>query len=382
LGIVLLDLEGKLSVDDEIQKHLPDMPQFEKPVTIRHLMHHTSGLRSLHDMLGLAGWRSDDSRSNADLNRFMVNQKELNFEPGAEHLYCNTGFMFMADIIESVTGESFPEWSKKNIFEPLGMENSYVEDDYARVVPKNATSYNASRENGFSRAVEYWGYVGSGNMHSTTADLLTYLKNYHQPQEGWQEAFEKMQTLGVLNNGDTLDYAFGVKIDSYQDLRRVQHGGSIGGFRSFIASYPDEELDVVVLTNFSTGGPNTIADRMVDIVLDKPEPEKAPRHGNQTPLEIQLASEILNDLEGMYYSPELETFYKITVKDGKITGFHPRHGSFNMIALEEDALQSDLGIFRTVKILKNGNDRINGLSVSNGRVKNLKFEKVSLQNIN
>ncbi len=145
MGIVMLHLAGELSVDDDIRIHLPDLPDFGDTVTIRHMLHHTSGLRSLHALLALAGWREDDARTDADLFRFMVQQKELNFKPGEEYLYCNTGYIFMARIIEKVTGESFPTWMKKFIFEPLGMTHTYVEDKYMRVVPQNATSYYGSK---------------------------------------------------------------------------------------------------------------------------------------------------------------------------------------------------------------------------------------------
>ncbi|MCK5401707.1 MAG: serine hydrolase, partial [Flavobacteriaceae bacterium] len=120
MGIVLLHLQGKLSVDDDIRKYLPELYQFKEIITIRHMLHHTSGLRSLHAMLGMAGWRGDDSRTNADLNRFMLKQKDLNFKPGDEYLYCNTGFMLMVNIIEKVTGEEFSSWMNKSVFEPLG----------------------------------------------------------------------------------------------------------------------------------------------------------------------------------------------------------------------------------------------------------------------
>jgi len=170
MGIVLLHIQGKLSFDDDVRKYLPELPVFEDPITIRHLIHHTSGMRSLHALLEMAGWRGDDSRTNEDLFRFMKNQKDLNFKPGEEYLYCNTGYMLMADIIEKITEEKFAVWMHDNVFEPLEMINTYVEDDYSRVVPVNATSYYGSASHGFSRAVEYWGYVGSGNIHSTTND--------------------------------------------------------------------------------------------------------------------------------------------------------------------------------------------------------------------
>ncbi len=196
MGIVLLFLQGKLSLDDNVRKYLPELPVFEYPVTFRHLIHHTSGMRSLHGLLGMAGWREDDLRTNRDLLRFMKNQKDLNFKPGEEYLYCNTGYMLMADIIETITKEPFAQWMNDNVFDPLGMIDTYVEDQYNRVVPVNATSYYGSGRRGFSRSVEYWGYVGSGNMHSTTNDLLVWLTNFYHPQNGWEEAFQIMQTQG------------------------------------------------------------------------------------------------------------------------------------------------------------------------------------------
>jgi len=160
MGIVLLHQSGKISVDDDIRKYLPELPEFSHTITIRHLLHHTSGLRSLHAMLGLAGWRGDDARTNEDLNRFMENQKDLNFIPGDEYLYCNTGYMLMVNIIEKVTQEKFPKWMVASIFAPLGMTDTYVEDNYNRVVPNNATSYYRGEGNVFARGVEYWGYIG------------------------------------------------------------------------------------------------------------------------------------------------------------------------------------------------------------------------------
>ena len=177
MGIVRLEEMGLLSVDDDIRKHVPELPDFGEIITIRHMLHHTSGLRSLHALLGLAGWRGDDTRTNEDLNRLLLQQKDLNFKPGDEYLYCNTGYMLMATIIENVTGARFTDWMRSNLFVPLGMTDTYVEDKYNRVVPNNATSYDLEQGQ-FIREVEYWGYVGSGNMHSTTQDLLTVASRF------------------------------------------------------------------------------------------------------------------------------------------------------------------------------------------------------------
>jgi CubicO group peptidase (beta-lactamase class C family) len=469
MGIVLLHIQGKLSLDDDVRKHLPALPAFSDTITIRHLIHHTSGMRSLHALLEMAGWREDDLRTNQDLFRFMKNQKDLNFKPGEEHLYCNTGYMLMADIIEKITQEKFSEWMHDNIFEPLGMINTYVEDQYSRVVPFNATSYYGSASHEFSRAVEYWGYVGSGNMHSTTNDLLVWLTNFYNPQPGWEEAFQIMQTQGILNNGDTLDYALGININKYKTQKRISHGGSIGGYRSIIQAFPDHELNIAILTNFSASNIGPKLDEISNILLKldadaepglitadsissmhlsneqlakfcgnywneksrysrkiylkddtlryfRPESSESKLlpieedafqvlnvpfvikvsfeiHPNQQKAMVvqvddedpirsesydppEMTRELLNSYTGRYYSPELDTHYSLYVQgDSLLMGNHPRHGDFKIRIIREDDLEGALGAFSSIRVKRDRKKKILGLLVSNGRVRNLWFEK-------
>jgi CubicO group peptidase (beta-lactamase class C family) len=378
MGIVLLHEKGLLSVDDDIRKHLPYMPDFGSPITIRHMLHHTSGMRSLHAMLGLAGWRSDDSRTNEDLNRFMLNQKELNFVPGAEYLYCNTGYMLMVNIIEEVTGEKFPAWIKANIFDPLGMPNTYVEDRYDRIVPNNATSYY-DRQDGFFRAVEYWGYIGSGNMHSTTKDLLTWLHNFGEPKANWESAFDLMKTIDPLNDGSENDYGFGVRVNKYRGYEKVQHGGAIGGFRAYVSTYPEEQLSFAVLTNFSSSNPGGAESKMADILLEDKKNEitdMLPLNNENKEVdekEEDLTSIDLNAYAGRFYSPELESTLDIIYQNEKLIGHHGRHGDFPMELVDRDEL--DIKGFASVKVVRNDENVITGIRVSNGRARNVWFEK-------
>jgi len=469
MGIVLLHIQGKLSLDDDVRKHLPELPVFEDTITIRHLIHHTSGMRSLHGLLGMAGWRGDDFRTNEDLFRFMKNQKDLNFKPGEEYLYCNTGYMLMADIIEKITEEKFADWMHDNVFEPMGMINTYVEDDYTRVVPVNATSYYGSASHGFSRSVEYWGYVGSGNIHSTTNDLMVWLTNFYHPQKGWKEAFQIMQTQGMLNNGDTLDYAFGININKYKEEQRISHGGSIGGYRSIVQAFPDQKLNIAILTNFSSSNVGSKLNEISDILLKldaDPEPklitadsissmpmsnedmEKFCGHywneksrytrkiylkddtlryfrpesseskllpvdkntfqmlnvafdikvsfeilpdkqkvmrvlvNNEDPIYSEsydppeMTRKFLNSYTGRYYSPELDTHYTLyALGDSVLIGNHSRHGDFEINIIREDDLEGKHWAFSGIKVKRDKKQKILGLRVSNGRVRNLWFEK-------
>ena len=462
MGIVLLQEKGLLSIDDDIRKYLPDMPDFGHTITIRHMLHHTSGMRSLHAMLRLAGWRDDDSRTNEDLYRFMLNQKELNFIPGDEYLYCNTGYMLMVNIIENVTKEKFPQWMKANVFKPLGMSNTYVEDRYDRIVPNNATSYYGAKDD-FFRAVEYWGYVGSGNVHSTTNDLLTWLQNFSTPSSEWSSAFELLKTTDELNDGSENNYAFGVSLDEFKGYKRVQHGGAIGGFRAYASTYPEEQLSIAVLTNFSSSNSGGIERNIANILLktnpnataqkDKQEISKTvisfpleqltgkyeiqsgvianitiendslhvlqewnnseyniyrtkgntyqiPKEANiqftfselkdnstqllsvnqngrktdaKRYVEEDLSSISLNDYVGRFYSPELESTLDINLKEDQLIGHHGRHGDFPMKLLSTDVLE--IPGFASIDVVRNAENVITGIRISNGRARNVLFEK-------
>ena len=305
LGIVKLHLAGKLSIDDTIDKYIDGLAPFGSEITIRHMLHHTSGLRSLHALFGLAGWRGDDTRTNDDLDRIMKRQTQLNFDPGSEYMYCNTGFMFLANIIEKVAETSFVDYMKEEVFIPLGMENTYVEPDYDRIVPNNATSYNQTLD-GFVRSVEYWGYVGSGNMHTTTNDLLKYLKNYYDPLPGWKAAFDTMQTLDPLNDGSFNKYAFGVNVDKLFGRKRVSHGGSIGGFRSNIAVFPNEKTSIAIITNFSSSGAGRKSNQIAEILF-----EEIPSNKNLKV--VKVSKKQMESYAGTYWDDETYSQRMLTI---------------------------------------------------------------------
>ena len=468
MGIVILKERNSLSFDDDIRTYIPELPVFAKTITIRHLLHHTSGLRDLHGLLGLAGWRNDDVISNVDLNRIIVKQNSLNFKPGEEILYCNTGYMLLVNIIEKVTGKKFKYWLKENIFDPLGLNNTYVEDQYDRVVLNNATSYAGTSN--FNRKIAYWNYVGSGNMHSTTSDLLKWLQNFSNPKEGWKSAFATLLTMNPLTNGNPNIFGFGVRIEKHLGRKIIQHGGAIGGFRSIIRSYPEDNLNIVVLSNFTGSKIVTKTNRIAEIIypveekvttqnqiqltkkskkiiklstkklakfegtywntkekygrkiyvrndtlrylrLDGSESLLAPikknsflmlnvsvdviitfnsKDGvkqmivnveNELPAVFDLhniskktISKELSEYAGKYYSPEIETAYTVLIKGSEIYIHHIRHGNIKLKRLYQDILKGEWPI-NMVEIKRNHKGKVEGLRITNGRVRNLWFKK-------
>jgi CubicO group peptidase (beta-lactamase class C family) len=318
MGIIKLFLEGKLSLEDNIRMYLPELTDFGHKITIRHLLHHTSGLRDIHSILLLAGWRDDDPRSNEDLFEIMKKQKELNFKPGDEYMYSNTNYIFMTKIIEVVSGEKYENWIKKNIFLPLGLTQTYIENNASRVVKGNATSYIKQKDNNFTRAVEYWNYTGSGNVHTTANDLLSWLNNYSNPSRGWEKAFELLQTTDTLNNGAYLNYAFGIEIDSINGLRRISHGGGVGGFRSYTCTFPNQAISIAVMTNYSSSNPSEKIKTISEIILPQ-----LIINSNQKEKAFEGYSLVLNDnlrkYEGNYWDGDVAR--KIYVKNDSLWYF-------------------------------------------------------------
>ena len=379
-SLVLLEQQGKLSLDDPVQKHLPEVPDFGEEISLRHLLHHTSGLRNFQNILAMAGWRPGDPMTNDDLLRYISRQQELNFSPGAEYLYCNTGFNLATAIVERITGQTFQDWTRDNIFLPLGMEDTGYREDMEVVYKNTATSYNGNSEDGFRQPLKFWTYLGNGNIYTTMDDLSRWMDNFRTHKVGGKMAIETLVTPGILNNGDTLDYALGIGVGEYRSLKRYSHGGSIGGYRSYLLYFPEEEIGVMILSNFSTAGPAGKAMAIADIVLaDRlaPKVENEPETANrEKPTSFTPGGDDLKALAGLYYSPELDTRYRLIADEGRMRVKHQRHEDFFLDPIVEDEWRGSAYFFRTVKVIQDKKGGVEGVRVSNGRVRNLWFEKI------
>jgi len=374
--MLLLQQQGKLKITDEIHTYLPELPDFGYPIRINHLIHHTSGLRSLHAMLQMAGWKKDDRRDNGDLLRFMKRQKELNFKPGDEYLYCNTGYILMAEIAQRVTGESFISWLSSHVFKPLSMDHTYLEANFDSIAVNNATSYNwIPEKKRYEQATPYWGYIGSGNIHTNVHDLLKWLDFLNHPDPEHADLVTNMFERGILNNGDTLDYAFGLTVKTYKGDKIIGHGGSIGGFRASIGTLPDEDLSVVVLTNYSNANAGRKRNAIIDILRGHKSEEI--QNKQQPTRKKQAIKPVTEQINGQYYSPELMTTYTLRSLGDSVEVFHPRLGKAYMSMTHQDTLMATHPYpFRQAVIIYETDDHsIAGLRVSNGRVRNMWFEK-------
>src|SRR5258708_26048427 len=232
-SIVLLAQQGKLSLDDDVRKYIPDLPDFGERITIRHLVHHTSGLRDQWALLGLAGWRySLDLITDDDVLEMMSRQKGLNFPPGEKHVYCNTGYTLLAQIVKRVSGQSFREFTTARLFEPLGMKNTHFRDDHAEIVKNQAYGYSSVLDIKFRLSVTNFDTVGATSLVTTVEDLARWDENFYNHRVGGSGLIEQLQQRGKLNSGEQLDYAFGLTLGKYKGLPIVDHGGSHAGYRT------------------------------------------------------------------------------------------------------------------------------------------------------
>lgn len=462
MGIVLLQLDGKLSFDDDIQKYLPEMYNFGNPITIRHLLHHTSGLRSSPELFGLAGWRDGDAITNEDAYRYLTKQTHLNFEPNAEFMYTNSGYVLLAKIIETITKRDFKSWMKERIFQPLKMNSTFIEEDYSKIITKTASSYSETEPDTFISTENFDLTYGASNVYSTCNDILKWSKSFGQAPKEWQQAFTMLKTLDLLNSGKKNEYAFGVFVDNFFGNHRVQHTGAIAGFRSIMYAYPNDDLEIVVLSNFTSNQLFKIADQISQLFLQNKSAKASTKatsinpfkldsirlkkyegtywndtdnyarkiylekdtlwylrsNNKKSPLipiaenEFQMGGiseklvvkfeshthsfnlisadntitlfekyedktptlEELATYTGDFYSKELETFYKISLENGRLYGYHSRFGEFEIQILKKDVLNwSGMAIS---KYQRNNNGAIVGFNITMNRIRNLWFEKM------
>ena len=243
-AIVLLAQRGKLSLDDDIREYVPEVPAYERTITIRHLLHHTSGLRDYLTLMYLAGQSDDDFYTDDELVAMLARQQELNFAPGDQHLYSNSGYFLLSQIVRSASGLSLREYAQQHLFGPLGMTHTHFHDDHTHIVPMRASGYAPSGPGEYSTSMTTLGMVGDGGVFTSVDDLLQWERFFHsepsanlptdRPEEFWHE----MLRNGVLTNGDTLSYALGLGHGEYRGLPMISHGGGFVGFRAQVVRFP------------------------------------------------------------------------------------------------------------------------------------------------
>ncbi len=316
-AILLLAQDGKLSLDDEVRSHVPELPDFGRRITIRHLLHHTSGLRDQWELLGLAGWRySRDLITDDDVLQLMARQKDLNFAPGEQYMYSNTGYTLLATIVKRVSGQSFREFTTSRIFKPLGMARTHFRDDFDEIVKDQAYGYVPAGDT-FRLSVTNFDTAGATSLLTTVEDMALWDRNFYDGRVGGRALVDSLLTNGILNSGEKIDYAYGIMHNTYRGLATVGHGGSDAGYRADFVRFPGERLSVACLCNLSTSNPAELTRRVADIVLaDRLGPPDT-KAADDRPA-VTVSAQDLGRYAGLYWNREGDAFRRFTLKDGAL----------------------------------------------------------------
>jgi len=383
-SILLLEDKGKLSLDDDIRIYLPAVNDFGNTIKIRHLIHHTSGLREIEGLLQLCGITTADLIEEEQLMRMIIRQKELNFNPGDEIEYCNTGYILLAKIVEKITGESFSQWTEDNIFKPLGMINSQFYKDCTEIVKNRAYPYWIP-EGGkkLIKGTLNYSYVGPTSVFTTSEDMAKWLTNFAQPKVGNEKMINKMLfETDTLNNGELLDYGYGIGVTSHKGHKVNLHSGHDAGYRAADLYFPEHNLGIAILSNFYSINPMEYGFKIADLFLEdktvshQTENNKHSIKKTKSEVNFSIQPKNLKEYEGKYFSNELQITYDIKIQDKTLILTFWRNEDVVLTPKQNDHFTGNQWWVRNIKFSRNENREIIGFILTSGRVRNLKFQKI------
>jgi CubicO group peptidase (beta-lactamase class C family) len=311
MAIALLARDGKLSLDDDIRRHLPEIPNYGHRITIRHLLNHTSGLRDQWDLLYMARGRFEENRiTEADVLEIVARQKALNFVPGTEYVYSNTGYTLAGTIVKRVSGKSLREFADERIFKPLGMTNTHFHDDYTMVVKGRAAAYTRGADGKWHVSLPNYDTYGATSLFTTVGDLLKWDANFGKPIVGDEALLRELRASATLANGDTTGYGLGIATEVYRGARLVGHSGGDAGYRTYLGRFPEHGLSITVLCNAGPANPVALTRSVADVYLGS----KLAPADSAVRAAVTLTSEQLARLAGVYVNPSTGNPMFITLR--------------------------------------------------------------------
>jgi CubicO group peptidase (beta-lactamase class C family) len=379
-AVALLDVEGALSIDDDVRTWVPELPEYNRPITIRHLLNHTSGVRDYLTLMRLQGFEYDNVFDEFDGVELIARQQGLNFEPGSEFLYSNSGYLLLANIVRRVTGQSLRAFLEERFFDPLGMAHTSIWDENTEIVTERATGYSPTAGGwGIDHA---WNFQmgGDGQVITSVDDMVRWDAMFYDPIVGGQDLLARLHTQGLLNNGDTIDYAMGLVVDEYRGLPRVQHGGAWAGFRAYLVRFVDHHTSVALLCNRGDVNTSSLTAQVVDAVLadqldaESEAAETTEAAGEETGRDepaFTPTTAQLTGLVGGYRSEELDVSWQIFSEDGEMILMRPG----NEPAELRPSAQDEFTAGRLGVTLERDGGRVTGFRVFAGRVTDILFEK-------
>jgi CubicO group peptidase (beta-lactamase class C family) len=406
-AVLLLAEQGKLSIDDPARKYIPELPDYGTPITIRHLLNHTSGLRDWGSVEAIAGWpRTTRTYTQAHVLDILSRQRALNYPPGAEYSYSNSGYNLAAMIVERVPGKPFAAFTREAIFTPLGMTSTSWRDDFRRIVKGRAIAYSESGGT-IRQLMPFEDVHGNGGLLTTVGDLLKWNQ---------RPLTEQQLQRGKLNDGRVIAYAAGLMVLNYKGRHEISHSGTTAGYNAWLGRYPDQGLSVAVLCNSSAANGTQLGHAVADVFLGDAPPGTTRITGHiQTGMYrstrdhsvVQVAADSPNEfvgnrmripsdmdggtwyerveswtpapadlaaLTGEYSSDEAEVTFRVALEQARLVVHRRPSDSIPLTPTYKDAFNSSLGV---VRFLRDSSGKVTGLSVSESRVWDLRFRNTS-----
>jgi CubicO group peptidase (beta-lactamase class C family) len=315
-SVVLAAEQGHLSLDDDVRKYLPELPDYGRRITLRQMLHQTSGFRDFLDLVFISGRNATDLASPAEILKLIARQRGLNNVPGDEWVYSNSNYFLLGEVVRRATGKSLANFAAENIFRPLGMTHTLFYEDNTLVVPNRVAAYDPGDEGNF--LVDWstsYDIVGGGGLMSSVDDLLFWDRNFYVNKLGKGKLPIELQSHGVLNNGNQIDYALGLSLGDYRGLPIVEHSGALFGYHSAFLRFPQQRFSVIVLCNLATADPEALTRKIADLYL---APDFKPTKNTLT------AASALPDpaaFAGTYLDPHSKTIYTFTADHGNLMGW-------------------------------------------------------------
>lgn len=424
-SLFLLAQQGKISIDDPVRKYIPELPDYGAPITIRHLINHTSGLRDWGNIAAIEGWpRGARAHTHDHVLEIIARQKSLNYAPGADYSYTNSGYNLAAMLVGRVAGKSIAEFTKETIFTPLDMSSTGWRDDYRRVVKNRAIAYSGSA--GDWRLNMPFEFVhGNGGMLTTVGDLLRWNRNFTEKKVGGQAMYDAQHQQARLNTGRTIAYAGGLNVLKWHGYNEVSHSGSTAGYSAWLGRYPDQDVSVAVLCNLAVNA-TQLGHAVADVYLPAVAPATLPlvkgdvsragmyrslrdnsvvtvthengtlRIANRTPVvefdgssmrfvgdnEIEVWEKVdpwkpsraeLEALVGEYASAEAETSFTVVLDGDRLVVRQRPASRFAMTPTFRDAFSAQIG---NVRFVRDASGKVTEMALSQSRVWELRFRRV------
>jgi CubicO group peptidase (beta-lactamase class C family) len=374
MSVLLLVEDGKVSLDDSVRKYLPELPAYADPVTVRHLLNHTSGVRDYLTLSALAGNPPEFVITDKSAMSMIVRQKALNFTPGSEFLYSNSGYVLLSLIVKQVTGSNLNSFATEHIFGPLGMKSTRFQHDHSALIPGKAFGYEL-RQGAWHTSNSMLDVVADGGLYSTIDDMLRWAANYDELRVG-ARAIPIMQTSAKLNDGKESGYGMGLAPDEYRGLKTVDHGGSLVGYRTMFLRFPEQRLTVVCLCNRPVS-PARLAQQVAEIYIGDqmkaPESRPAPqRPETAKPLPISDADK--NAYAGEYESRELAATWRIVSGDALSVEFGNETRVLTGAGLDQTVTQGG-GI--QLHFVRDAAGKVTGFHLDAGRIRGIEFQRIA-----